>query len=61
MMFADDIVSFAGKEVHMTEYLETWRKALEERRMKASRRKTQFKDHKFERNEEKDRPTVTQF
>ena len=31
MMFADDIVLCGDDETDMTEYLETWRKALEER------------------------------
>ena len=28
MMFADDIVLCGGREVDMTEYLDTWRKSL---------------------------------
>ena len=44
MIFVDDIVLCGGKEVDMTEYLETWRKALEERGMRVSREKTQFMD-----------------
>ena len=31
MLFADDIVLCGDGETHMTEYLETWRRALEER------------------------------
>ena len=31
MMFADDIVLCGGREVDMTEYLDTWRQSLEER------------------------------
>ena len=31
MMFADDILLCGGKEVDMTEYLDTWRKSLRER------------------------------
>ena len=31
MMFADDIVLCGGREVDMTEFLDTWRKSLEER------------------------------
>ena len=42
MMFADDIVLCGGREVDMTEYLDTWRKSLEERGMMVSRPKTQF-------------------
>ena len=44
IMFADDIVLCGGREVDMTEYLDTWRKSLEERGMKVSRPKTQFMD-----------------
>ena len=32
---------------HMTEYLETWRRALEDRGMRISRPKTQFIEFKF--------------
>ena len=39
MMFADDIVLCGDDETDMTEYLETWRKALEERGMRISRPK----------------------
>ena len=41
-MFADDVVLCAGNEVDMTEYLESRRKALDERRMKVSRPKAQW-------------------
>ena len=41
MMFADDIVLCGGREVDMTEYLDTWRTSLEERGMRVSRPKTQ--------------------
>ena len=44
MMFADDIVLCGDDETYMKEYLETWRKALEERGMRISRPKTQFMD-----------------
>ena len=44
MMFADDIVLCGDDETDTTEYLETWRKALEERGMRISRPKTQFMD-----------------
>ena len=47
MMFADYIVLCGDDETDMTEYLETWRRALEDRRMKISRPKTQFIDFKF--------------
>ena len=36
MLFADDIVLCGDKDVDMTEYLESWRKALEERGMRVS-------------------------
>ena len=44
MMFADDIVLCGDGETDMTEYLETWRRALEDRWMRISRPKTQFMD-----------------
>ena len=47
MMFADDIVLCGDDETDMTEYLETWRRALEDRGMKISRPNTQFIDFKF--------------
>ena len=47
MMFADDIVLCGDDETDMTEYLETWRRALEDRGMRISRPKTQFVDFKF--------------
>ena len=50
MLFADDIVLCGDKDVDMTEYLESWRKALEERGMRVSRPKTQFIDFSFEQN-----------
>ena len=40
MMFAYDIVLCGGREVDMTEYLDTWRKSLEEIGMRVSRPKT---------------------
>ena len=49
MMFADDIVLCGDDETDMTEYLETWRKALEERGMRISRPKTQFMDLALDR------------
>ena len=51
MMFADDVVLCGGREVDMTEYLDTWRKSLEERGMRLSRPKTQFMDFNFEQNQ----------
>ena len=44
IMFADDIVLCGYGETYMTEYLETWRRALEDRGMRISRPKTQFLD-----------------
>ena len=58
MLFADDIVLCGDKDVDMTEYLETWRKALEERGMRVSRPKTQFMDFSFEQNAQGNRPQV---
>ena len=52
MMFADDIVLCGGREVDMTEYLDTWRKSLEDRGMRLSRPKTQFMDFNFEQNQQ---------
>ena len=52
MMFADDIVRCGGREVDMTDYLDTWRKSLEERGMRVSRPKTQFMDFNFEQNQQ---------
>ena len=53
MMFADDIVLCGGREVDMTEYLDTWRKSLEERGMRLSRPKTQFMNFNyFEQNQQ---------
>ena len=48
MLFADDIVLCGDKDVGMTEYLESWRKAL--RGMRVSRPNTQFMDFSFEQN-----------
>ena len=41
-MFADDIVLWGDDETDMTEYLEIWRRALEDRGMRISRPKPQF-------------------
>ena len=57
-MFADDIVLCGGREVDMTEYLDTWRKSLEERGMRVSRPKTQFMDFNFEQNQQGNREPV---
>ena len=48
MLFADHIVLCGDNDVDMTEYLESWRKALEERGLRVSRPKTQFMDFSFE-------------
>ena len=42
----------------MTEYPESWRKALEERGMRVSRPKTQFMEFSFEQNAQGNRPQV---
>ena len=42
----------------MTEYLETWRKALEERGMRISRTKTQFMDFNFGQDNGQEREPV---
>ena len=51
-MIVDDIVVCGGKELDTTECVDTWRKSLEERRMRLSRPKTQYVDFAFERNEQ---------
>ena len=58
MLFADDIVLCGDKDVDMTEYLESWRKVLEERGMRVSRPKTQFMEFSFEQNAQGNRPHV---
>ena len=58
MMFADDIVLCGDDETDMTEYLETWRRALEDRGMRISRPKTQFIDFKFGQDNGKGREPV---
>ena len=55
MMFADDIVLCGDDETDVTEYLETWGKALEERRMRISRPKTQFMDSNFGQDDGQER------
>ena len=46
-MFTDDIVLRGDDETDMTEYLETWRRALDDRGMRISRPNTQFIYFKF--------------
>ena len=58
MMFADDIVLCGDDETDMTEYLETWRKALEERGMGISRPKTHFMDFNFGQDNGQEREPV---
>ena len=58
MLFADDIVFCGDKDVDMTEYLESWRKALEERGIRVSRPNTQFMDFSFGQNAQGKRPQV---
>ena len=57
-MFADDIVLCGGREVDMTEYLDTWRKSLEERGMRVCMPKTQFMDFNFEQSQQGTREPV---
>ena len=58
MLLILDIVLCGDKDVDMTEYLESLRKALEERGMRVSRPKTQFMDFSFEQNVQGNRPQV---
>ena len=58
VMFAEDIVLCGDDERDMTEYLETWRKALEERGMRISRPKTQFMDFDFGQDNGQERESV---
>ena len=58
MMFADDIVLCGDDETDMAEYLETWRKALEERGMRISRPKTQLMDFNFGQDNGQEREPV---
>ena len=58
MMFADDIVLCGDDEIDMTEYLQNWMKALEERGMRISRPKTQFMDFNFGLDNGKEREPV---
>ena len=58
MMFADHIVLFGDVETDMTEYLETWRKALEERGMRISRPRTQFMDFNLGQDNGQEREPV---
>ena len=58
MIFAYDIVLFGDDETYMTEYLETWRKALEERGMTISRPKPQFMDFNFGQDNGQEREPV---
>ena len=53
-MFADDIIGLpcGGREVNITEHLDTWSKITgRDRGMWISRLKTQFMDFAFEQNE----------
>ena len=58
MLFAEDIVLCGDNDVDMTEYMESWKKALEERGMRVSRPKTQFMDFSFEQNAQGNRTQV---
>ena len=58
MMFADDIVLCGDDETDMTDFLETWRKALEEGGMRITRPKTQFIDFDFGQDNGQEREPV---
>ena len=60
MMFAhaDDIVLCGDDETDMAEYLETWRRALEDRGTRISRPKTQFIDFKCRQDNGRGREPV---
>ena len=55
MMFVDDIVLCGGRDVDMTDYLDMWRKSLEERGMRVSRPQTQFMDFNFKQGQQGNR------
>ena len=42
MMFADDVVICAERQEEVEERLERWRRALEDRGMRISRKKTEY-------------------
>ena len=54
----DDIVLCGDDETDMTEYLETWRNALEERVMRIIIPKTKFMDFKFGQDNGQEREPV---
>ena len=58
MMFADDVVLCGGNEVDMTEYLQSWRKAMGERGMRVSRPYARRMECRFEQAYRVDRQTV---
>ena len=58
MMFADDIALCSDDETDMTEYLDTWRKSLEERGMRISGPKPQFMDFNFGQDNGQEREPV---
>ena len=47
MVFTDDMVLCGDNETDMTEYSDTWRRALEDIGMRISKPKTQFMDITF--------------
>ena len=57
-MVADYVIMCGGNEVDMTEYLESWRKAPDERGMRVSRPNTQWMESRFEQVERVLRQTV---
>ena len=52
------LVLSGGREVDMTEYMDTWRKSLEERRIRVSRPTTQYMDFNFVQNQQGKREPV---
>ena len=59
MMFAYDIVLCGDDETDMTEYLDTWMRALEDRDMRISRPKTQCIDFTLGQDNGQGREPVT--
>ena len=53
--FADDIPIYVGKEVDMTEYLDTWRTLLEERERERGRERERERERERGRERERER------